>query len=82
MPVEQKPVAAFKIPDFSDLTSIQLTGDEISAILTILGLVLRTLGLSGLADFVALLFKVEQGLSVSAKATPPQIVQVDPTKNG
>lgn len=53
----EKPVAALTLPDVSALLKIQLTADEIQAIITVVGIFLRSAGLGALTDFVGTLIK-------------------------
>lgn len=54
------PVQAFSLPDLGKLLHIQLDPSDVDAIVTVIGLVLKTLGIPGLADVVSLLLKMEQ----------------------
>ena len=68
--IPKAPAAAlFGLPDLSSLTKTSLTSDNINAILTVVSMVLRTLGIGGLADFFALLLKIEQAWTAS-NSTP------------
>lgn len=44
----------------NQVLSIKFNEEELAAIMTVLGIVLRAAGLQGLYDFVALLIKLEQ----------------------
>ncbi len=56
------------------LKNIQLSSQEIEAIVVIISLVLKTLGLKGLSDFVGYLLKLQDAITAS-NATPPTVAQ-------
>lgn len=51
----------------NQVMAIKFTDEEMSAILTVLGIILRGAGLTGLLDFITMLVKLEQQY-VSTKA--------------
>jgi len=54
--------------------SIQFTAEELSAIMTVINMALKAIGLAGLADVVNLIIRMEQGLVAqhqAAKKDPP-----------